>query len=71
MNIQYIIQPDQQLGNLLADRLDTSPKRVVFVSAFVGLHTIMRIKEQTLDLKGSGSDIQFVLGIDLGGTSQE
>ena len=71
MNTEYIVQPDRQLGRILAERLDSSPRRVVFVSAFVGLQTIMRIKAQALELKASGSDIRFVLGIDLGGTSQE
>jgi hypothetical protein len=71
MDVEYIVQPDRQLGRILTELLDTSPKRVVFVSAFVGLQTIIRIKPQTLVLRDSGSDIRFVLGIDLGGTSQE
>src|SRR4030042_2088231 len=71
MNVQYIAQPNIQLGKILAELLDTEPKRAVFVSAFVGLQTIVRIKDQVLDLKGKGSDIRFIFGIDLGGTSQE
>jgi HKD family nuclease len=71
MNVEYIIQPDRQLGTILAELLDTSPKRVVFVSAFVRLQTIMRIKPTALALKATGSEVRFVVGIDLGGTSQE
>ena len=50
---------------------DPRPSRVVFVSAFVGLQTVIRIKEHILELHASGTNIRFVLGIDLGGTSQE
>lgn len=71
MNVEYIVQPDRQIGIILAELLDTSPKRVVFVSAFVRLQTIMRIKPTALTLKAEGSEIRFVVGIDLGGTSQE
>lgn len=71
MKVEYIAQPDYQLGIILTELLDDGPKRAVFVSAFVGLQTIMRIKDQVLDLREKGSEIRFVLGIDLGGTSKE
>lgn len=73
MNVDYIAQPDTQLGKVLSDMLDADPpaSQIVFVSAFVSLQTIMRLKQQVLDLKRNGVDIRFVLGIDLGGTSQE
>ena len=71
MKVKYIAQPDQQLGRILSELLDKEPKRVVFVSAFVGLQTIMRVKDQIGGLKSKGSDIRFVLGIDLGGTSED
>lgn len=71
MDVDYIIQPDYQLGRILFGLLDAAPKRAVFVSAFVGLQTIMRIKEEVVALREAGSEILFVLGIDLGGTSQE
>jgi len=71
MDIEYIAQPNKQLGKILAQLLDAKPKRTIFVSAFVGLQTIIRIKHQILELKGAGSDVRFILGIDLGGTSQE
>ena len=53
--------------------LDANPpaSSIVFVSAFVSVQTIMRVKGQILRLKGTGSDIRFVLGIDLDGTSRE
>ena len=73
MQVDYIAQPDTQLGTELSAMLDshTPASRIVFVSAFVGLQTIMRIKQQLMDLKAIGTDIRFVLGIDLDGTSQE
>lgn len=73
MNVDYIAQPDTQLGRVLSDMLDADPSasRVIFVSAFVSVQTIMRVKQQVLDLKESGVNVRFVLGIDLGGTSQE
>ena len=73
MNVEYIAQPDAQLGLILSRLLDCdpSPSRIVFVSAFVGLQTIMRIKRQISELRQNGADIRFVFGIDLGGTSQE
>lgn len=73
MKVEYIAQPDTQLGKVLSDLLDSdpNPSRVVFVSAFVSVQTLMRVKKQVLDLKAAGASIRFVLGIDLGGTSQE
>ena len=73
MDINYIAQPDNQLGNVLSKMLDANPpaSSIIFVSAFVSLQTIMRVKRQILGLKERGSDIRFVLGIDLGGTSRE
>jgi HKD family nuclease len=73
MNVDYITQPDAQLGKALSEMLDAEPSaiRIVCVSAFVSLQTIMRMKHQVLELKESGVSLSFVLGIDLGGTSQE
>jgi hypothetical protein len=73
MKVEYIAQPDTQLGKVLSDLLDSdpNPSRVVFVSAFVSMQTLMRVKKQMLDLKAAGASIRFILGIDLGGTSQE
>ena len=73
MKVQYLAQPDTQLGLVLAEFLDLNPAPnvAVFVSAFVGLQTIMRVKNQILNLKTRGCDVRLVLGIDLGGTSHE
>ncbi|MBN1547239.1 MAG: hypothetical protein JW902_11315 [Syntrophaceae bacterium] len=73
MRVEFIVQPDTQLGKVLTDLLDSdpNPSRIVFVAAFVSVQTIMRVKQQILYLKNAGADIRFVLGIDLGGTSQE
>jgi hypothetical protein len=73
MKIDYITQPDIQLGKFLSNMLDSDPPpaQVIFVSAFVSLQTIIRVKHQVLMLKEGGVDVRFVLGIDLKGTSQE
>ena len=73
MNVDYIAQPDTQLGKVLSEMLDAEPpaSQIIFVSAFVSLQTIMRVKHQVVEMKGSGVDFRFVFGIDLGGTSQE
>ena len=73
MNVDYIAQPNTQLGKVLSEMLDADPSasRIVFVSAFVSLQTIMRVKHQVLELKEGDVDLRFVLGVDLGGTSQE
>lgn len=73
MKIQYIAQPNVQLGRIILEFLDSEPlpNKVILISAFVGLQTIMRIKGFISDLKTNGSFVRFILGIDMGGTSQE
>lgn len=73
MRIDYIAQPDNPLGTALSNMLDAHPpaSSIIFVSAFVSVQAVMRVKRQILQLKEYGSDIRFVLGIDLGGTSHE
>ena len=73
MHIDYIAQPDNSLGTVLSNMLDAKPpaSSLVFVSAFVSVQAVMRVKRPILKLKECGSDIRFVLGIDLGGTSRE
>ncbi len=73
MNVEFISQPDTQLGRVLLDLLNSEPSasRIIFVSAFVGLQAISRIKLEMLRLKQNEADIRFIIGIDLGGTSQE
>ena len=53
MKVNYIIQPDTQLGKILSDMLNTDPSasRIVFVSAFVSVQTIIRVKQQMGTLK--------------------
>ncbi len=71
MKVEYLAQPDVQLGRILSELLESEPKRAVLVSAFVGLQTIMRLKAHVSDLRDRGAEILFVVGIDMGGTSQE
>jgi len=73
MNVDYIVQPDTQLGRILSNLLNKLPSApyIVFVSAFVALQTIMRVKQQIAELKENGTIVRFVIGIDLGGTSKE
>lgn len=73
MDVEYIIQPDMQLGKVLSRMMKSDPpaSRIVFVSAFASMQTIMRVKHQIIELRACGATVRFVLGIDLGGTSQE
>ncbi len=73
MNVDYLVQPEVQLGRVLSDMLDADPPatRIVFVSAFVDLQAVVRLKQQLLDLRDAGIGIHFIVGIDLWGTSQE
>ena len=71
MEVEYIVQPDQQLGRIVLQNLGTLSKRTIFVSAFVDLQTIIRMKHPLLELRSAGSVIRFVVGIDMNGTSQE
>ena len=73
MDVDFIAQPDTQLGKELSTMLDsdTPASKVIFVSAFVGFQTVMRVKQQLIDLKANGTEIRFVIGVDLNGTSQE
>ncbi len=73
MQIEYIAQPDKRLGTILLENLHGAevPKRVVIVTAFASLQTIMRLKPTITDLCHSRCDVSIVLGIDMGGTSKE
>lgn len=71
MIVKYIVQPDEQLGKILFKLLTTTPKRAVFISAFASFQTILRIKDDIKELKDAGTEILFILGIDMGGTSKE
>jgi HKD family nuclease len=71
--IKTIAQPAQQLGNEISELLasSTSHVRIVLVSAFVALRTILRLREQLFLQVENGANLHFTIGIDLGGTSRE
>ncbi len=66
-------QPESQLGTeftaLLAS--DRPYSRIIFVSAFTALRTILRLREGMLAAGDAGAAIRLTVGIDLGGTSRE
>ena len=73
MNITTVAQPETQLGNEIDGLLneDTVYSRIVLVSAFVALRTVLRLRERLLEKTADGSRLHFTVGIDLGGTSRE
>ena len=73
MIIRAICQPGTPLGNEISELLDSDGvySRIVFVSAFTALRTILRLRERLLAYMERGANLRFVIGIDLGGTSRE
>ena len=73
MHTKTITQPKIQLGRQIEDLLNTDViySRIVFVSAFTALRTILRLRERLLFYAGKGTIVRFVIGIDLGGTSED
>lgn len=73
MNISTVSQPETQLGNEVSELLERHVvyTRIVFVSAFVALRTILRMRERLHDQMGNGARLRLIVGIDLGGTSRE
>jgi len=73
MQIEYLVQPEIQIGRIFNDLISTDPipKRVILVSAFVNRQTLLRIKEPMLRLFAKGTQIRLVIGVDMGGTSLE
>ena len=73
MNIRHITQPDQFHGQILSTLLAQvpPPRRVIIVSAFAGLQTVMRFKHSLLGLAESGAAVRIVVGVDMRGTSRE
>src|SRR6266852_4892671 len=73
MEIELIAQPATQLGPRLAGILDVEqkPERVIIVSAFAALRTVLRLRERLMELAERGAAIRIIVGIDLGGTSRE
>lgn len=66
-----ITQPESQLGSVISELLDSEVTytRIVLVSAFVALRTVLRLREPLLRHVENGTNLRFTLGIDLGGTS--
>jgi hypothetical protein len=73
MRTRTIAQPAVQLGQEIDGLLATEPhhQRIIFVSAFVALRTILRLRDRLLARFQSGSHLCLTVGIDLGGTSNE
>lgn len=73
MNINTVSQPERQLGNEVDELLNQEVvySRIVFVSAFVALRTILRMRERLLGQMENGALLRLTIGIDLGGTSRE
>lgn len=73
MRVRTIAQPECQLGREISDllELETGFTRIVLVSAFVGLRTILRLREPLLRHVEEGAELRTTVGIDLGGTSRE
>jgi len=71
--VKTITQPETQLGQEISQLLDLEAgySRIVFVSAFTALRTILRLREQLLAHVDTGTRLQLTIGIDLGGTSRE
>lgn len=71
METRVLKQPEIQLGAILENFLSQDEiKKVVLVSAFVSLRTILRMREKLAGLKAIGAKVVFNLGIDLFGTSK-
>jgi len=73
MIIRTVTQPENQLGIEIIELLNSEAvyTRIVFVSAFVALRTILRLRERLLAHVEAGASLRLTIGIDLGGTSRE
>lgn len=73
MRVSTIAQPAQQLGAEILELLaaDKPFSKIVLVSAFVALRTVLRLRDQLLQHVESGAELRITAGIDLGGTSRE
>jgi HKD family nuclease len=71
--VTTVAQPPSQLGKEIQQLLDANViyTRIVFVSAFVALRSILRLRESLLSHIENGTNLRFTVGIDLGGTSLE
>jgi hypothetical protein len=68
-----ISQPAIQLGQEIDTLLegDACYGRIVFVSAFVALRTILRLRDRLLAQFQGGCQLRLTVGVDLGGTSRD
>ena len=73
MTSTTIAQPAVQLGQEIDALLEgeTRYSRIVFVSAFVALRTILRLRDRLLARFQGGCQLRLTIGIDLGGTSRD
>jgi len=73
MNSRTIAQPAVQLGYEIDALLEREPHydRIIFVSAFVALRTILRLRDRLLARFQGGCQLRLTVGIDLGGTSRD
>lgn len=73
MRVSTIAQPANQLGAQISELLVAGEpfSRIVLVSAFVALRTVLRLRDQLLKHVESGAELRITAGIDLGGTSRE
>lgn len=73
MRVSTIAQPVQQLGAEISELLAAGEpcSKIVLVSAFVALRTVLRLREHVLRHVESGTELRITAGVDLGGTSRE
>ncbi|MBW8283104.1 MAG: phospholipase D family protein [Rhizobium sp.] len=73
MKSVLVYQPVKQLGSQLHELLDENEdvRKIVFVSAFVALRSVLRLRDIVLFHKEEGASVKIIVGIDLGGTSKE
>lgn len=73
MQVNFIAQPQVQLGMLLTASLNAAatPTSVVLVSAFASFQAVLRLKARLCALHAGGTAVRMVVGVDMGGTSKE
>lgn len=73
MEVNFIAQPQEQLGSLLQIALGppANPTHVTFVSAFASLQAVLRLKQRFMELHTGATTVRVVIGVDMGGTSKE
>ncbi len=73
MTSRTIAQPAVLLGQEIDSLLEGEGRytRIVFVSAFVALRTILRLRDRLLAQFQCGCQLRLTVGVDLGGTSKD